>query len=382
MSYPKIFAHSFYVNNLPSTVQNLDADGEFAGAQFRNPRAGTIKTVHVFFRDANQWPANGIRVHLTPVDLATNGSPPVIGSDYAFFDYLDVPPGIGPNIGSQYVSLPYITSDGTATGAMKTLAIGEYFGITCSFLNFQAGDSFTLGGWSGINGWNLAKMRNISYYFNGSNWALGPSGNQWPVVLEYTDGVSIPVGTMTAQRGNNVQFPWPRERGLKLTPNIPIRSIGIFVSLSNTPNAGNELRVYSADGGPPLKKCTWSIANRHAHANLGTFFPYDGGGTLALQAGKSYRFVAAPQSGLSNHSVNRFSYQSQYFRDIDLQADGGFEMVSTERLDASDDDGWVEEPLELDVVFPVIDAIDPVKGEARVPLFGSRFVRWLLEGVR
>lgn len=239
---------SFGVRYNPNTYMELliDASGERVSFQFQCVEAGTIDTAEFRVVTAAINPLSVIRISLQDVS-DTTGNPD--GTQDQFRDI----PGTAFSAGA-WITPGLITSDGTDTGAKRTVAKGQWLAVVIEYQTFTALDSIGISTWASDG--RLVNQLAFASTFTAGAWAK--TLRQPILAVKRNDGTYPP--------WNNSIYPWssvgtsafgsgssPDEVGMKFS--LPMDSVisgmgGIVYFTANTDAA--IFTLYDSDGSTVL----------------------------------------------------------------------------------------------------------------------------------
>lgn len=184
----------------------IDAAGEMVGHSARIYRAGTINQIHFRLGLVAQAPVNGLKVSFQGRQDVGNYAVP----DETPTHFRVVPQGsVAPNL----VASGLVTDDGTDTGAKKTVAVGDILTIVYEFENWQAGDDVDIGYLAA--GGEMSPGGTDSCWVNwklgGGGW-LGGSQYACAAVIEFSDGVLVPLKPGFIHAGPSADVIWARHK--------------------------------------------------------------------------------------------------------------------------------------------------------------------------
>jgi hypothetical protein len=283
--------------NSAITTHTIDAADEKFACLFRVGKTGTLRTIHTCINTVTQAPAGGLKVSLQGVNNAVTPSRPDGVISHFRVGTSGITSGAWFNPGT-------LTSDGTATGAKRTVTRGEWITVVWEFNAFATGDSLFM---------RVFFLPSPRLSLIGQAYTLLQTGGTWnasnqsviDIALEYDDGTYAYQGDMvlgasdfiTASFGSNTT---PTEVGLRITPTAPIRASGIYASLLLVSDC--DLVLY--DAANTVLAASSLNGNRKSGGSSTTPFYGDFGLDVAtqpiLQPGQTYRVtVKGVQAGFN-----------------------------------------------------------------------------------
>jgi len=224
------------------TAFALDAAADRVSAVFRCPKAGNLG--YTGFRTGTVTTSEALKISFQTIDPAT-GNPDDTPDEYRAH--------AGAFAANTWYTTGLITSDGADTGTKRTVARGEYVGVTIQFNAFSAGN-MQIAAAASQNG-STGRAGNIFSYITANlTGAYAKQVTGIPLLyLQYDDDSTAympwvwPFSAVTSTLWNNTSD--PAERALRFQVPFKCTSGGAWLDLGNSGNTGAaNLVLYASDG--------------------------------------------------------------------------------------------------------------------------------------
>jgi hypothetical protein len=320
----------------------MNASGDRVAIIVECPKAGTLDKFEFFSGTVSNTPDNGIRCSFQTI-APTTGNP-----DGTQDQFRDILAGL---TSATWMVPGLITSDGTDTGAKRTVSRGELVGCVVDFVSFVASDTY-----------QVATVR-TNTYMQGRNYnADGSSGaytkgttTSMPIVaLKYDDGsyaVFAPDFVLPITGFNTFTFnsgSTPDERALKFSFAGPVRVRGAWImcDLDND----TDVVLYDSDGSTVLATATIDKDLRFGSATTICPVQFSFPSSVSLAASTNYYLSIKPGAS----SISAYSLQFPGTAYLAASPWGANAIMST-RTDAG---AWSDETDEQLYAGLIIDGID------------------------
>lgn len=217
--YPSLYGDGSAV---AITSFTLNASGEKMAFIFQYPKTGTINRGGFRCTTVTQNPSNGLIFSLQGVDAS--GNPNAVAGQFRIVPTGDI-------ASNTWASTGLVTSDGTDTGAKRSVVRGEIGVAVVEFAGFNVGDAVSIA--NRIAGpWAQGQTRRAVPYsedFTTGAWA-NRSGGTIDFAIQYDDNKwtpitgALPVETTISQLFSSAST--PNEVGMKFVQPVAMRAIG------------------------------------------------------------------------------------------------------------------------------------------------------------
>jgi hypothetical protein len=334
----------FVSGGLPTANILIDGSAEKFAVLVEAPIAGEIETLEFKLGTVGQAPANGLRISLQDMDLAT-GLP-----DGTSDQFRVVTSGISSNA---WVAPGRLTSDGTDGGTRRTVAAGNLFFVVGEFQAYNTGDSVNISGSSYSSNLMMFPYGSLQFI---SSWTK-LQNIFLRCILKYSDGSYFPLTFLhmpwsTDQGASYNTTTSPDEVGLKFTVTAKARLKGVWFRHQNAASYDRTVRVYDSTD-LQLSSTTW---DKDIFVASHGWVYYSFAPPVVLAAGAVYRITMLAVVSSPNVVIDRAGFESSAIR----QAWAGHaNTMSTQRTDLG---AWTDTDTIWPLVHPVFDQFDDGAG--------------------
>lgn len=356
IGYPPMGTGSFASFN---GLNPVDASGEKSGWIIQCPKDGVLNRVGFRLSTVAQAPVNGLTVSFQ--DVGASGVPDGTQDQTRLVPQGDI-------VSNTFVTTGLITSDGTDTGAKRTVTQGELLAIVVEFASFATGDNIIVSFSCTGPFENRTQLGGFPYAVTfTTSWAKDITTGMMNIALQYDDGTWEPItACIPAETAFSTAFnssSSPDERGMKFIVPVAMRAVGVWCgcNIAGTTSTykfhlydSNDVELASATLDPDV--------NRTTGASTAVQLYFNGvADSVELVQGATYR-VTLEATGAGNLTIHGWIPDSSAFASA---TPWGEDAVMTTRTNGG---AWTDETNGTYLgIGLLIDAIDPVKAAARAP---------------
>jgi hypothetical protein len=253
-------------------------------------------------------------------------------------------------LANAWIAPGLITSDGTDTGAKRSVTRGDMLAVVIEFVSFNSGDNLQIAMFAPSQA-NALYNRAYGDDFVGS-WTKY-NARSLVMALKYSDGTYAfvesagPYASFVTNAFNSGSS--PNERALYFSLPVPVRVSGAWVRTNQGSTGDYTVTLYDSDGVTSLASVAVDASQLAVLSGLNVFCLFTNDATL--QPNTFYRLAIKPTTG-NNVSIYDFTVNAAAIMDA---VEGGQNFRASERTGAG---AWSQTPTRRPFMGLLVTELD------------------------